>query len=168
MHHLRTRSTFLDWLLMIVAPDGQLPVQSNRVAEPHGWWENVCRNLFLFRRAFALTCDDQSDSTNDFAQAARKRRADFQELKLIPHSGVKGRRSRKPCEDVYSNIYRSILTEAPDSLSIRLITFRDRPTLSFTRPRIVRSIEAFNVLRGGEYFFMPSLSALKWLADREN
>jgi len=25
-----------------------------------------------------------------FAQAAQKRRADFQELKLIPHSGVKG------------------------------------------------------------------------------
>jgi len=25
-----------------------------------------------------------------------------------------------------------------------------------------------DVLRGGEYFFMPSLSALKWLADAEN
>ena len=110
---------------MIVAPDGELPVQSNRVAEPHGWWENVCRNLFLFRRAFALTCDGQSDSTNDFAQAARKRRADFQELKLIPHSSV-------------------------------------------TTPRIVRSIDTFNVLRGGEYFFMTSLSALKWLADLGN
>jgi hypothetical protein len=23
----------------------------------------------------------------------------------------------------------------------------------------------FNVLRGGEYFFMPSLSALRWLGD---
>ena len=31
--------------------------------------------------------------------------------------------------------------------------------------RRVRGIETFNVLRGGEYFFMPSLSALKWLAD---
>jgi Dyp-type peroxidase family len=31
--------------------------------------------------------------------------------------------------------------------------------------RRVHSIETFNVLRGGEYFFMPSLSALKWLAD---
>jgi hypothetical protein len=29
----------------------------------------------------------------------------------------------------------------------------------------VRGIETFNVLRGGEYFFMPSISALKWLAD---
>ena len=29
--------------------------------------------------------------------------------------------------------------------------------------RRVRGIETFNVLRGGEYFFMPSLSALKWL-----
>jgi len=26
-------------------------------------------------------------------------------------------------------------------------------------------IETFNVLRGGEYMFMPSLTALKWLAD---
>ena len=25
--------------------------------------------------------------------------------------------------------------------------------------------QTFNVLRGGEYMFMPSLSALKWLAD---
>jgi Dyp-type peroxidase family len=31
--------------------------------------------------------------------------------------------------------------------------------------RRVHSIETFNVLRGGEYFFMPSLSALKWLAE---
>src|SRR5262249_46832598 len=29
--------------------------------------------------------------------------------------------------------------------------------------RLVLGIETFNVLRGGEYFFMPSLSALKWL-----
>jgi len=34
--------------------------------------------------------------------------------------------------------------------------------------RLVRGIETFNVLRGGEYFFMPSLSALKWLGDLEN
>jgi Dyp-type peroxidase family len=33
--------------------------------------------------------------------------------------------------------------------------------------RRIHSIETFNVLRGGEYFFMPSLSALKWLADPE-
>jgi deferrochelatase/peroxidase EfeB len=31
--------------------------------------------------------------------------------------------------------------------------------------RLVRGIETFNVLRGGEYFFMPSISALKWLAN---
>ena len=31
--------------------------------------------------------------------------------------------------------------------------------------RRVRGIETFNVLRGGEYFFMPSISALKWLAN---
>jgi len=31
--------------------------------------------------------------------------------------------------------------------------------------RRVHGIETFNVLRGGEYFFMPSLTALKWLAE---
>jgi len=39
----------------------------------------------------------------------------------------------------------------------------------FTIPRdpvrkLVRGIETFNVLRGGEYFFMPSLTALNWIA----
>jgi deferrochelatase/peroxidase EfeB len=29
----------------------------------------------------------------------------------------------------------------------------------------VHGIETFNVLRGGEYFFMPSLSALRWLGE---
>ena len=29
----------------------------------------------------------------------------------------------------------------------------------------IRGIETFNVLRGGEYMFIPSLTALKWLAD---
>ncbi|HKN09632.1 MAG TPA: peroxidase, partial [Pseudomonadota bacterium] len=31
--------------------------------------------------------------------------------------------------------------------------------------RRVHGIQTFNVLRGGEYLFMPSLSALTWLAD---
>ena len=31
--------------------------------------------------------------------------------------------------------------------------------------RRIRGIETFNVLRGGEYLFMPSISALKWLAN---
>jgi Dyp-type peroxidase family len=31
--------------------------------------------------------------------------------------------------------------------------------------RRVHGIETFNVLRGGEYFFMPSLSALKWIGS---
>jgi Dyp-type peroxidase family len=31
--------------------------------------------------------------------------------------------------------------------------------------RRIHGIETFNVLRGGEYFFMPSLSALNWLAN---
>jgi len=31
--------------------------------------------------------------------------------------------------------------------------------------RRLHGIETFNVLRGGEYFFMPGISALKWLAD---
>ena len=44
---------------------------------------------------------------------------------------------------------------------------------NFTIPRdpvrrLVQGIETFNVLRGAEYFFMPSLSALKWLGDLNN
>jgi len=44
---------------------------------------------------------------------------------------------------------------------------------TFTIPREpvrrrVHGIETFNVLRGGEYFFMPSLSALKWLSERND
>jgi Dyp-type peroxidase family len=31
--------------------------------------------------------------------------------------------------------------------------------------RRLHNIETFNVLRGGEYFFMPSLSALRWLGE---
>ena len=31
--------------------------------------------------------------------------------------------------------------------------------------RRIHGIQTFNVLRGGEYMFMPSLSALKWLTD---
>jgi deferrochelatase/peroxidase EfeB len=31
--------------------------------------------------------------------------------------------------------------------------------------RRVHNIQTFNVLRGGEYFFMPSLSALRWLGE---
>jgi Dyp-type peroxidase family len=34
--------------------------------------------------------------------------------------------------------------------------------------RRIHGIETFNVLRGGEYFFMPSLSALKWLGELES
>jgi Dyp-type peroxidase family len=33
--------------------------------------------------------------------------------------------------------------------------------------RRVHGIETFNVLRGGEYFFMPSLSALRWIGELE-
>ena len=33
--------------------------------------------------------------------------------------------------------------------------------------RRIHGIETFNVLRGGEYFFMPSLSALRWLGNLE-
>ena len=31
--------------------------------------------------------------------------------------------------------------------------------------RRIHGIETFNVLRGGEYFFLPSLSALQWLGE---
>ena len=41
---------------------------------------------------------------------------------------------------------------------------------TFTIPRApvrrrIHGIETFHVLRGGEYFFLPSLSALRWLAE---
>jgi Dyp-type peroxidase family len=44
------------------------------------------------------------------------------------------------------------------------------PGATFTIPqepvrRRIHGIEMFNVLRGGEYFFMPSLSALQWIAS---
>jgi len=47
---------------------------------------------------------------------------------------------------------------------------RQEEGATFTIPkepvrRRVHGIETFNVLRGGEYFFMPSLSALKWLSE---
>jgi hypothetical protein len=31
--------------------------------------------------------------------------------------------------------------------------------------RRIHGIETFNVLRGGEYLFMPNLSSLNWIAD---
>jgi deferrochelatase/peroxidase EfeB len=31
--------------------------------------------------------------------------------------------------------------------------------------RRIHGIDTFNVLRGGEYFFLPSLSALRWIAS---
>src|SRR5215470_11475927 len=47
---------------------------------------------------------------------------------------------------------------------------RQEEGATFTIPkepvrRRIRGIETFNVLRGGEYFFMPSISALNWLAN---
>jgi Dyp-type peroxidase family len=47
---------------------------------------------------------------------------------------------------------------------------RQEEGATFTIPkepvrRRIHGIETFNVLRGGEYFFIPSLSALNWLAN---
>ena len=47
---------------------------------------------------------------------------------------------------------------------------RQEEGATFTIPkqpvrRRLRGIETFNVLRGGEYLFMPSLSALRWLSE---
>jgi deferrochelatase/peroxidase EfeB len=49
---------------------------------------------------------------------------------------------------------------------------RQEDGATFTIPkqpvrRRIHGIETFNVLKGGEYFFMPSMSALKWLANLE-
>jgi Dyp-type peroxidase family len=46
----------------------------------------------------------------------------------------------------------------------------ERATFTIPRDpvrRRVHGIETFNVLRGGEYFFMPSLTALRWLGNLE-
>jgi hypothetical protein len=37
-------------------------------------------------------------------------------------------------------------------------------TVPGTPPRRVRGIQSFNTLLGGEYFFLPSLSAIRWLS----
>ncbi|MFI6438017.1 Dyp-type peroxidase [Streptomyces sp. NPDC050759] len=37
-------------------------------------------------------------------------------------------------------------------------------TVPGTPPRRVKGIQSFNTLLGGEYFFMPSLSAIRWLS----
>ena len=47
---------------------------------------------------------------------------------------------------------------------------RQEEGATFTIPkqpvrRRIHGIQTFNVLKGGEYFFVPSMSALKWLAD---
>jgi len=47
---------------------------------------------------------------------------------------------------------------------------RQEEGATFTIPqapvrRRIHGIQTFNVLRGGEYFFLPSISALKWLAN---
>jgi Dyp-type peroxidase family len=38
-------------------------------------------------------------------------------------------------------------------------------TVPGTPPRRVHGIHSFNTVRGGEYFFLPSLSAIRWLAE---
>jgi Dyp-type peroxidase family len=50
---------------------------------------------------------------------------------------------------------------------------RQEEAATFTIPKVpvrrrIHGIETFNVLRGGEYFFLPSLSALKWLASPDS
>jgi len=47
---------------------------------------------------------------------------------------------------------------------------RQEDGATFTIPkqpvrRRIHGIQTFNVLKGGEYFFLPSLSALNWLAN---
>jgi deferrochelatase/peroxidase EfeB len=48
-----------------------------------------------------------------------------------------------------------------------LISLQDKGayfTVPGSPPRRVHGIQSFNTLRGGEYFFMPSLSAIRWLS----
>jgi deferrochelatase/peroxidase EfeB len=51
-----------------------------------------------------------------------------------------------------------------------IVGLQEEGPATFTIPRKpvrhrVHGIETFNVLRGGEYLFMPSLPALRWLAE---
>src|SRR5262249_44753636 len=51
-----------------------------------------------------------------------------------------------------------------------LLGLQEDGSATFTIPqepvrRRLHGIESFNVLRGGEYFFVPSITALKWLAN---
>ncbi len=49
-----------------------------------------------------------------------------------------------------------------------LISLQDKGayfTVPGSPPSRVNGIQSFNTLRGGEYFFMPSLSAIRWLAS---
>jgi Dyp-type peroxidase family len=48
-----------------------------------------------------------------------------------------------------------------------LISLQDKRayfTVPGSPPRRVQGIQSFNTLRGGEYFFMPGLSAIRWLS----
>ena len=50
------------------------------------------------------------------------------------------------------------------------IVGRQEEAATFTIPKLpvrrrVHGIQTFNVLKGGEYFFMPSISALRWLGN---
>ncbi|MFI0444268.1 Dyp-type peroxidase [Actinomadura sp. 6N118] len=51
-----------------------------------------------------------------------------------------------------------------------LISLQDKGayfTVPGAPPRRVHGIQSFNTLRGGEYFFMPSLSAIEWLTSHQ-
>ena len=69
---------------------------------------------------------------------------------------------------------RELFADAPEVGRTALENVLNRLTsqASKTPPPPVESASRvgynLNVLRGGEYFFMPSLSALRWLADDQN
>ena len=66
---------------------------------------------------------------------------------------------------------RELFADAPEVGRTALENVLNRLTsqASKTPPPPVESADRVrNVLRGGEYFFMPSLSALRWLADDQN
>jgi hypothetical protein len=58
----------------------------------------------------------------------------------------------------------------PRDGEMTVLTGLQQDGATFTIPeapvrRRIHGIETFNVLRGAEYFFSPSLSALKWLGE---
>jgi hypothetical protein len=83
-----------------------------------------------------------------------------------------GTASRRPATEVYDEIQSAdVAQEAADKEARRVLRVGlQEDGATFTIPqhpvrRRIHGIRTFSMLCGGEYFFMPSLSALRWIGD---